>query len=88
VAILAGLEETFSYSDRWRHYRRTAELLKTLGWQFLTLNGSFRRYPTHAEAFGAFADRVEDVINEDVEGYLGTLATAESRDRTRHEVIV
>jgi hypothetical protein len=86
VAICATLEETLRFSERWRHYRRTSELLKTLGWQYLMLSGTFRRYATHDDAFGPFTERVEDVLNEDVEGYLGAVAS-ESRENPRHEVV-
>jgi hypothetical protein len=85
VAILAALDELFHYGERWRHFRRTAEVLKGLGWQFLMLNGAFARYPTHEEAFRAFTTRVEEVLGEDVEGYLGAM-TSDGADRERHEI--
>jgi hypothetical protein len=75
VAILAALEGVFQFGERWRHYRRTAERLKSAGWQFLMLNGPYRRYPTHELAFVPFTERVEEILGEDVEGYLGQLAT-------------
>lgn len=87
VAICAGAEEVLKFGDRWRHYRRTAELLKTLGWQYLMLNGAFRRYSSHAAAFTTFTERVEDTLNEDVEGYLGTMAGDGQEGGRRHEVI-
>jgi hypothetical protein len=87
VAVCAGAEEVLKFGDRWRHYRRTAELLKTLGWQYLMLNGGFRRYPSHAAAFTAFTERVEDTLNEDVEGYLGTMAGDGPEGGRRHEVV-
>lgn len=31
VAISAAIEEFFHYGERWRHYRRTVESLKTQG---------------------------------------------------------
>ena len=86
VAILAALDELFHYGDRWRHYRRTAESLKTLGWQYLQLNGTFARYPTHADAYRAFTARVEEALGEDVEGYLGSVAS-DGADHERHEII-
>ncbi len=86
VAILAALEEVLNFGERWRHYRRTAELLKTLGWQFMMLSGGFRRYGSHAAAFVPFTERVEDVLNEDVEGYLGQIAAA-TGERTRTDII-
>lgn len=86
VALCAAVEEVLKYGDRWRHYRRTTEMLKTLGWQYMMLNGAFRRYGSHAAAFTAFTERVENTLNEDVEGYLGTMA-GEAPDRSRHEII-
>jgi Protein of unknown function (DUF4231) len=86
VALGAGIEEVFHFGDRWRHYRRTTELLKTLGWQYLMLSGSFRRYSSHATAFTAFTERVEDTLNEDVEGYMGSIA-GDTPDRKNHEII-
>ena len=80
VAALAAYEEVMQFGERWRHYRRTAELLKTLGWQYLTLSGVFKRFRTHDDAFTAFTERVEDVLNQDVEGYLSAV-TAEGGDR-------
>jgi hypothetical protein len=85
VAVLAAIEDTMHYADRWRHYRRASELLKTLGWQYLMLNGAFKRYHSHEAAFGPFTERVEDVLNEDVEGYLSAV-TAEGSDK-RHEIV-
>jgi hypothetical protein len=86
VAVLAALEEVFNYGERWRHYRRTTERLKSFGWQFLMLNGAFRHYKSHADAFTAFTERVEETLNEDVEGYLDGLA-GQTGERARHEVI-
>jgi hypothetical protein len=86
VAALAAAEESYRYAEQWRHYRRTAELLKTLGWQFVMLNGAFRRYRTHADAFVTFTERVEDTLNEDVEGYLSAV-TAEGGGDKKHDII-
>lgn len=86
VAVFATIEETLKFGDRWRHYRRTSELLKTLGWQYLMLAGAFRRYRTHEAAFVPFTERVEDVLNEDVEGYLSAVAL-EGGEPSRHEIV-
>src|SRR5437868_12952371 len=37
VAGSAAVEEFFRDGERWRHYRRTVELLKTEGWQMFQL---------------------------------------------------
>ena len=74
VAIFAALEALFQFGDRWRHYRRTAERLKSAGWQYFQLNGAFRRHETHEAAFEPFTERVEEILGEDVEGYLGQVS--------------
>lgn len=88
VAACAGIEEVLKFGESWRHYRRTAELLKTIGWQYLMLNGLFRHYDSHSAAFQSFTERVEDTLNEDVEGYLGTMAGDNPERGKRHEVVV
>jgi SLOG in TRPM, prokaryote/Protein of unknown function (DUF4231) len=74
VAISAAVEGFFRYGERWRHYRRTAELLKTEGWQFLQLTGHYRRHIAHATAYSLFASRVEDILQQDVDAYVTTVA--------------
>ncbi len=67
VAISAVVEEFFHYGRRWLQYRSTFEWLKIEGWQFFQLGGPYRRYKSHDEAYSAFATRVEDIIQRDVE---------------------
>jgi uncharacterized protein DUF4231 len=76
VAIAVAVEGFFHYGERWRHYRRTAELMKGQGWQFYELAGPYRHYESHAAAFARFADTVEALIAEDVESYISQV-TAE-----------
>jgi len=80
VAISAAVEGFFRYGERWRHYRRTAELLKTEGWQFFQLTGHYRRYTTHTSAYPLFASRVEDILQQDIDAYITTVA-AEPADK-------
>lgn len=69
VAISAAVEEFFHYGERWRHYRRTVESLKTQGWQFFQLSGVYINYSNHEQAFSAFASQIEEIIQRDVEVY-------------------
>jgi hypothetical protein len=73
VAISAALEEFFRYGERWRHYRQTVEWLKIEGWRFFQLSNPYRRYKTHAEAYPSFADRIEDLIRQDVNVYVSEI---------------
>lgn len=70
VAISSSIEEFFHYGERWRHYRRTTEILKVQGWELFALSGSYAGYKTHDEAFSNFAGNVESIIQSDVEVYV------------------
>lgn len=70
VAISAAVEEFFHYGERYRHYRHTAELMNTEGWQFFQLSGPYRHSVSHTEVYADFAERVENIMQQDVKGYL------------------
>ncbi|MEH2282608.1 MAG: DUF4231 domain-containing protein [Nostoc sp.] len=85
VAISAAIEEFFHYGERWRHYRRTVESLKTQGWQFSQLTGSYRSYTSHEQAFNLFASHVEDIIQRDVEIYATQVVQEKKEERQNQE---
>jgi hypothetical protein len=74
VAVTAAVEGFFHFGDRWRHYRVNAELLKSEGWQYLTDTGPYRRIEDPDIAFQSFASRVEEVLRDDVEGFMSNVA--------------
>lgn len=69
VGISAAVEEFFHFGERWRHYRRNVESLKTTGWLFFQLTGPFNA-ATHAEAYRTFASQVEEILQQDVNVYI------------------
>lgn len=73
VALSAAIEEFMKFGDRWRNYRRTAELLKVEGWQFFQLSGPYRRRESHSHAYPKFAARVEEIIQRDVQIYISDI---------------
>lgn len=77
VAVSAAVEEFYHYGERWNHYRRTAESLKTQVWQYHSLTGPYKKFQTHQDAFKSFASQVEDVIQKDVEVYVTQLSKAD-----------
>jgi uncharacterized protein DUF4231 len=85
VAISAAIEGFFHFGDRWRTYRRTAELLKTEGWLFLQLSGRYGvNGSTHAGAYPMFALRVEELIQADVDTYLSKVVAEEKKKKEPH----
>ena len=87
VALSVGLDSFFHFGDRWRHYRRTAELLTMEGWQFIEKAGRYREKRDHRLArfhdheFSRFATQVEQLIRMDVEVYLSRIV----QERTEAE---
>jgi hypothetical protein len=85
VAVSAAVEEFFHYGERWNHYRRTVESLKTQGWQFSQLSGEYNAYLTHAQAFSSFSQTIEEVIQRDVEVYVTQLSKPEEKSAQSEE---
>ena len=81
VALSAAVEEFFRYGERWRHYRRMTESLKSEGWQFLQLSGSYANQ-SHLQAYPAFAARVEELSREEVDTYI-TQVFKDKKDEER-----
>jgi hypothetical protein len=81
VALAASIEGFFDYSDRWPHYRRLAELLKSEGWQFFQLSGPYAGAAGHADAYPQFAARVEAIIQRDVEVFFTTVAIEKTQQQ-------
>ena len=86
VATSAAIEGFFHYGDRWRTYRRTAELLKTEGWLYLQLSGRYSANgATHADVYPVFALRVEELIQADVDTYLTKVTAEDAETRKQHD---
>jgi hypothetical protein len=86
VAISAAVEQFFHFGDRWRNYRRTAERLKAEGWLYLQLSGPYAtNHATHASAYEAFAIRVEELIQADIDAYLTEVAVEREKKREPKE---
>jgi uncharacterized protein DUF4231 len=81
VAISAAVEGFFRFGERWRHYRAAVEELKALGWDFQQLTGIFNAAgATHASAFPAFADHVNEILKQETATYIAQIATPTAGD--------
>jgi len=74
VAIATTVDGFFRYGERWRHYRTIVETLKSEGWRFFQLTGHYSQYATHQEAYGNFAQNVEEILKEDVNRFITEVA--------------
>ena len=82
VAISAAVEEFFHYGERYRHYRNTAEAMKIEGWQFFQLSGPYSNSQSHTEVYSDFAQRVESIMQRDVEGYLSKVVKDKEKQKS------
>ena len=80
VAVSAAVEEFFRYGERWQHYRRTAESLKSQGWQFFQLSGTYRNAKDHTSAYVDFVDQIEEIIQRDVEVFVTQVAKEKKKE--------
>lgn len=58
VATCAGLESLFGWGDIWREKRMFAELIKSEGFCFLQLTGTYAQFKSHQDAYKLFAQSV------------------------------
>lgn len=84
VAISAAVEELFHFGENRRRYRNSAEAMKIEAWQFFQLSGPYQEAENHEKAYPTFATNVENIIKQDVEGFVSqsALADAKSQERT------
>lgn len=86
VAICSAIEEFHHYGERWFHYRRTAESLKSQGWIFSQLGGAYKSYNSHKDAFNTFAEQVEEILERDVEYFVTQMNRKDkSEDNNKQE---
>ncbi len=85
VAVSAAIEEFFHFGERWRHFRRTAEILKGEGWSFFQLTGNYQQYMTHADAYPVFAGRIEEAFQNELEMFI-TKVSKENAQEKKTEV--
>jgi hypothetical protein len=74
VAMIVAAELLLRYGERWRHYRRNEEMLKSEGWQYLIGIGPYARAKNSQQAYRMFSSRVEAILQQDVEGYMESIA--------------
>lgn len=83
VAMSVAVEELIRYGERFRHYRRTVEQLKSEGWQFFQLSGPYRRHDAHSRAYEAFAAKVEGIIQPSVEVYVSQVVADKKEEKAK-----
>jgi Protein of unknown function (DUF4231) len=71
VAATAATEHFLNVGARWRHYRSTAESIKSETWKYLELDSAAK----------PLAERIENLIKEDWSAYIGIIDTERPHDQ-------
>jgi hypothetical protein len=82
VALIGAAELLLRYGERWRHYRRNEEMLKSEGWQYLMGIGPYGRAKSPQHAYKMFSSRVESILQQDVEGYMESVAKLQEAEKS------
>jgi hypothetical protein len=69
VGVALAVDGFLNLGERWRHYRRASEGLKSQGWRFIQRTDEYARLDDDA-AVRRFATKVEDLIDEETGGYI------------------
>lgn len=88
VAISAAVEEFFHFGENYRRYRNTAENMKIQGWQFFQLTGPYKDAKNHSEAYQTFASNVENIIQQDVEGYISQAVESDNEIKAATQAVM
>jgi hypothetical protein len=69
VGVALALDGFLNLGERWRHYRRSVEILKSQGWRLIQRTNPYTDL-NDEQAARMFAARVEDLIEEETAGYV------------------
>ena len=86
VAISVAVEEFFHFGERWRHYRRSVELLKIEGWLFFQLSGPYRDFKGHAEGYPQFGGKVEEIMQHEVDIYISQVTKEKEEEKKKENI--
>jgi hypothetical protein len=79
VAVCLALENFFRWGERWTHYRRLSELLKSEGWLYLELGGGYQDAGSHARAYPEFVKRIEALLGADVDAFIAQVVQSKPK---------
>ncbi len=80
---MVAVEEVFHFGGHWRHYQRTVELLKIQAWQFFQLSGPYQQFADHGAAYPAFAGKVEEIMQNEIDVYVTEVVTEKKEEEKK-----
>jgi hypothetical protein len=84
VSIAAGINQSYRFNDRWRHFRLISEELKIEGELFFALGEKYQSFITHNnEAFKLFITNVESIKKNQIDTYMKKVIIAEVKQSNK-----
>lgn len=79
VSVSAGLNQSYRYNERWRHFRLISESLKVEGEMFFSLSGKYTVFNNFTdEAFKLFMTNVKSIKENQIDIYLRKVVRSET----------
>jgi hypothetical protein len=69
VAALTSLNRQLGFQEKWRHYRRTTELMRNEGYDFFAKAGEYKDVPSD-EAFIKFVSTITTLRKQEVSTFI------------------
>lgn len=80
VSISAGVNQSYRFNDRWRHFRLISEELKIEGERFFALGEKYIDFNTHDnDAFKLFVTNIELIKENQIDTYLKKIAKSDDK---------
>ena len=85
VASCVAVEEFFNFGEKSLNYRKAAEGMKSEWWKLQTLTGKYSKFSNIDPAFPAFAQRVEQIIESDLQNFTEMMDEQLAEDRKENQ---
>lgn len=70
IAIATALNRHFRFEERWKHYRKNAEIIRNEGEDFFGLTGNYENSKDQHEAFKKFIENITTIKRQEVNTFI------------------
>jgi hypothetical protein len=80
TASCIGLNQSFKFNDKWKHFRLQAEISRIEGEKFIALSGESYKEKSHKLAMPIFIEKLSLLKNEEIKDYFDTVNNILAKD--------
>ena len=85
IASCIAVEDFLNFGEKSLNYRKAAEAMKSEWWKFQTLTGRYTKFSSIETAIPAFAQRVEQIIESDLQNFTEMMDEQLTEDRKENQ---